>query len=743
MSPEYSKVGITIQDGGIMQQYCYDLRDALYNETVLGGLPNAAEHIDGVLLVIKNLLFRVETSKFTDFRLRNIVSDEDGFTFFWESDTEESICPRCGVKSRKKRHTYKTRTLADAPIINIAVTHKVKLNVYMCDDCCIAGDSKSFVEPISAICRGSHIKTTITLDEKIVNDAIYRSANSLAENYKGSIDVSAGTIINRLKEAGGIVTKQNLTKTSGVKVLAVDDNNGRKGSSATASTVVVDTERHIIIVVAKGADSETAKKVFDRFPDAEKLSRDRACAYAKAGEECGLIQMADIFHLVANAHDAVKEAITRGLNYNVYIKGGDGWSNVSSEVTPKPVDTEGMVEVTTINEDDIVLRVQLASLSVQQEKRYRRVIELMKLHDQGYNSKEIDNRLDLTKGARIELFRNAADVINGVEERIDDYYAHIGRGKFRQEFMPKNGRPSSESIVEPYSDTVMKMVEEGHNHRTIYPVIKEMGFTGCSNAIYQYILKKRVEAGTHISSPQESLVLPDGTPARPPRITLQRVTRTAVYRFVLHEAFERRNSAVVVEEPEQKDSVESIQGTAQEKSIKEGAVLPGRTRRTFCSEMVADIIHGKEKTEAQPKKRTRPDYASVADKNPVVWQSVDFLSDMHRFIDMACPNEMDTFIEKYIMCGTGPFEKYARGIKEDYISVKNAILNRDINNGQAEGFNNKIKLLRRVRYGRSKEELLNAFCVLSTLPSFQYSYYLVLRIERVGVRGVRYYDNAA
>ena len=93
---------------------------------------------------------------------------------------------------------------------------------------------------------------------------------------------------------------------------------------------------------------------------------------------------------------------------------------------------------------------------------------------------------------------------------------------------------------------------------------------------------------------------------------------------------------------------------------------------------------------------------------------------------------MDMFITKYSVCGIAPFERYAKGIRDDRIAVENAILNRDINNGQMEGFNDKIKLLRKIRFGRSKEELLNAFSVLSTLNRFRYSDYPAVKYKKLG-----------
>ena len=577
----------------------FDLRSALFHETGLGKMTNANEYIDSILLVIKDLFFRIDTRKFEGFRLDNIVSSEGLLTFTWISNTEEAVCPRCGAVSEKHRHTYKTRVLIDEPILGMMVMHNIRLSVYICNDCIEAGDSQSFVEPISSICRGSHIKTTINLDEKIVNDAIYQSANSLSNNYSGTINVSAGTILNRLKEAGGIVTEDNLTKTKGVKILSVDDNNGRKGAPSSANTVVVDIERHIILVVAQGADSTTAKRIFDRFPEAETVSRDRDCAYSKAANDCNLDQVADIFHIVVNAHAAAKEALAKGMDYNIYLKQGDGWNDLTADgVIPELSSTDDSVTAGTLSDDDITLRVQLASLSPKQEMKYRRVIELLKLQDLGFGSKEINNRLGITTTVRIGLYGDAADVVNNVETRIDEYYARKGGSKFRQKFMSSNARPSHESIVEPYSDTVMKMAEEGLNHRKIHPVIKEMGYTGSLNTVYQYILKKRAESGIdYISDTADDTTMPEGVPQRPPRISLQRVTRTAVYKFVLHEASEKREKANMTAETAPTPS-EIKSAPAKE------STTPTKVTSPFYSEMVTEIIYGKEK-EAQDVKKNK------------------------------------------------------------------------------------------------------------------------------------------
>jgi hypothetical protein len=94
-----------------------------------------------------------------------------------------------------------------------------------------------------------------------------------------------------------------------------------------------------------------------------------------------------------------------------------------------------------------------------------------------------------------------------------------------------NAHPSSESIVEPFRETVIAMLKERHHHRTIYPVLKEMGFDGCSNAIYQYIVKVRKEKMEE-ARPNEL--------EKPQALNLECVTHGTVYHSILKEASKDR-----------------------------------------------------------------------------------------------------------------------------------------------------------------------------------------------------------
>jgi len=96
---------------------------------------------------------------------------------------------------------------------------------------------------------------------------------------------------------------------------------------------------------------------------------------------------------------------------------------------------------------------------------------------------------------------------------------------------------------------------------------------------------------------------------------------------------------------------------------------------------------------------------------------------MHQAFDGASIPLLHEFITKYMESEYEAFVKYVQGLKKDLDAVENAILNRHISNGPIEGINNKIKLLRRIRYGRANAELVNAISVLSSISKFTYAAY--------------------
>ena len=73
---------------------------------------------------------------------------------------------------------------------------------------------------------------------------------------------------------------------------------------------------------------------------------------------------------------------------------------------------------------------------------------------------------------------------------------------------------------------------------------------------------------------------------------------------------------------------------------------------------------------------------------------------------------LENFINKYSVCSIGGLKSFANGLKFDIQAVKNSVLS-DLSNGFVEGINNKIKVIKRVMYGRAKLPLLRAKILLA------------------------------
>ena len=69
------------------------------------------------------------------------------------------------------------------------------------------------------------------------------------------------------------------------------------------------------------------------------------------------------------------------------------------------------------------------------------------------------------------------------------------------------------------------------------------------------------------------------------------------------------------------------------------------------------------------------------------------------------------FIEKYKHSDVKEFSSFARGLRKDIDAVENAVAS-PLSNGFVEGTNNKLKMVKRMMYGRCGIMLLRAKLML-------------------------------
>ena len=109
---------------------------------------------------------------------------------------------------------------------------------------------------------------------------------------------------------------------------------------------------------------------------------------------------------------------------------------------------------------------------------------------------------------------------------------------------------------------------------------------------------------------------------------------------------------------------------------------------------------------------TQEQYDALLKQYPELAVLYGILRDFHRIFFSKKAEDLEQWIEQSSGIETIPeLKSYAEGLKQDLYAVKNAIMF-DYNNGLAEGSVTKIKLIKRIMYGRNSFDLLKAKVLL-------------------------------
>ena len=92
---------------------------------------------------------------------------------------------------------------------------------------------------------------------------------------------------------------------------------------------------------------------------------------------------------------------------------------------------------------------------------------------------------------------------------------------------------------------------------------------------------------------------------------------------------------------------------------------------------------------------------------PVLGQLYTLLKEFYRIVFSRKSEELDSWMETAAELKIDELDRYINGLRNDLRAVKNAIIY-PYNNGLAEGSVNKIKLTKRIMYGRNSFALLKA-----------------------------------
>lgn len=669
-------------------------------------------------------------------KLQNKTRDEYGLKelrYYWKSHSQEAKCPFCSTISYQQCNDYFTKPVQDIPRDCLTVYHEVTFKKYFCkNEGC---KYTRFVERFPEFSE-EDARKTVRLIKHFINRAAGCGCNHAEEQLRaeGAV-VSHDMLMEYLKKEGARQIEENLNK-SDIKVLAIDDINLRKGDKKSGCTVFIDAETHKTLIIIRATTKEAVKKVIDKFHSVEFLSSDRANSYSAVGKECKKTQVADRFHLIKNAQDAVSDALMAEIPAQIFIRNGDGWIQETQE------EDEVLKPFFYVPDEIVEGKIKLAELSKPKADTYRNTLKMLELTDKGKKSADIARELGLSVDDVRKLRRKAVSTIenvrNGIAKNLERVKCNTEIAEIVTEKVPGSRaiktvsgprvKPARESIVEPYRETVIELWKTGGNHRTILPVIAKQGYTGCANTIYQYLLKLGKEEPENMIREIKKKCNPEPLEEEfdielaksMPDLSLEYISRDTVYKSILKEASETRP-----------------------KSAKEAAPKAKRKPKTYensrspYSKEIWELIHGaelKEKKQLSEEDREK----EIQKKNnmidkvkstyTVVPYLTEFLSDCYHVFDTAQIEELDKFIIKYKDSKHTSIAKYAKSLLADYDAVRNSIIYLNISNGPLEGHNSRIKFKHRRSGGRAGLDLLNAYFVLSSYTFVELYYYTYHRL---------------
>jgi transposase len=234
-------------------------------------------------------------------RLQHILVDPDDVTLVVQTCRSTSSCPRCGGSSRSIHSRY-TRTLNDLPWQGRPVKLQLQTRRFFCRDS--ACPQKVFAERIPTLTDAWSRSTGRLRDaHRRIGHALGGEAGSRLAIPLG-MPIAPDTLLRRVK-ADGPGTMPS------VRVLGVDDWAWRKGQRY--GTILCDLETHRPVDLLPERSVESLERWLKEHPEIEVVSRDRGDEYIKGASPGApqAIQVADRFHLLTNARDAIVRVLER------------------------------------------------------------------------------------------------------------------------------------------------------------------------------------------------------------------------------------------------------------------------------------------------------------------------------------------------------------------------------------------------------------------------------------------------
>ena len=229
----------------------------------------------------------------------SVVLDGDQLLITATPTANAAACPACDEVTACV-HDRRWRKIADLPWHDRAVLWRVQVRRFRCR-CC---PGRVFTEPLPAL-AGRRVRRSDRLAQAQTSMGMALGGEAGARlSGRLFMPVSGDTVLR-------LIRRSPLLSGPAPRVVGIDDWAWRRGRHY--GTIVCDLERHRVIDLLPGRSSEPVTRWLAAHPGVEVVSRDRAGPYADAARTGapGAIQVADRWHLLVNASDALRHVVER------------------------------------------------------------------------------------------------------------------------------------------------------------------------------------------------------------------------------------------------------------------------------------------------------------------------------------------------------------------------------------------------------------------------------------------------